>query len=589
MAAQAEFGDLELGQNSSIFGQLDAKITDSDYLVNWTAWTDTYLSGEKWADSLNSSLLDCRPTAYFLSPMTTYACPNCQHPIHLPEGISQTATLQCPMCGHTTQASALTQNAGPTWIVVDPGDPAQPLTTGIPSATTIESPQAIVQPMPESNTPDSPSTEPAPITVTSTPSGSTDNADYELADPNLPKADRTRKQPLKQQDWSKHKPLTHDEYQRRKRKSSSPFAGIVQVVLGGFTALPIAQLLIWHVLGKDPFDLAPKTAAYVPWIVPHKFRPYAPVNDNRFVERSSPRASSNSSGSGIARDFDAELAASLAESEKKPRTNETRPTEIKEENKTVEKEKTASDPKEKALPDAPVDGVDSVTKDVPVSESEKLSAAIASTKKAMNDWGTIAKEDASKRREVANSFYANLATSVEQFAKIEEEPSARLLKREVEKLGREISKDAELIQLVRAGGFAKLSKANDNLPPGSGLALIATFESISPSSASPEDSASDEEKGEKAAENNSESASANEDSSAVSSWSLKVRKSVVADTEETAANTQRRNVALHRDVLLGETANGDYLVLAVAHSDSESQADGTEKKRDVIWFAIPLE
>lgn len=581
MPAQAEFGGLELGQNSSIFAQLDAKITDTDYLVNWTALTDTDLSGERRAGSVNLFLLDCRPTAYLQSPMTTYACPNCQHHIHLPEGVSQTATLQCPMCGHTTLASALAQSAGPTWIVVDPGDPAQPLT----AATSIENPQMIAQPMGESNTPDSPSAEPAPTTATNSPSGSTDGTDYELADPNLPKADRTRKQPLKQQDWSKHKPLTHDEYQRRKRKSSSPFAGIVQVVLGGFTALPIAQLLIWHVLGKDPFDLAPKTAAYVPWIVPQKFRPYAPVNDNRFVERSSSRPSSNSSG--IARDFDAELAASLAESEKKPARNESQPTEIKEENKTAEKEKTASDPKEKALPDAPVDGVDSVTKDVPVSESEKLSLAIASTKKAMNDWGTIAKEDATKRREVANSFYANLATTVEQFAKIEGEPSARLLKREVEKLGREVSKDAELIQLVRAGGFAKLSKAGDNMAPGSGLALIATFEPTSTSKVPTADSATNEEKNENTSENTSETAPTSEEASAVSAWSLKVRKSVVADAEENAANTQRRNAVLHRDVLLGEAVSGDYLVLAVAHSDSEAEA--AEKKRDVIWFAIPLE
>lgn len=589
MPAQAEFGSPELGQNSSIFGQLDAKIADSDYLVNWTASTDTYSSGEKWADYLNSSILDCRPTAYLQSPMTTYACPNCQHPIHLPEGISQTATLQCPMCGHTTQASALTQTAGPTWIVVDPGDPPQPLEVETVSATASESPQAIVQPLAESNDPVSPSAEQTSTTATSSPSGSTDGADYELADPNLPKADRTRKQPLKQQDWSKHKPLTHDEYQRRKRKSSSPFAGIVQVVLGGFTALPIAQLLIWHVLGKDPFDLAPKTAAYVPWIVPQKFRPYAPVNDTRFVERSSPRSSSNGSGSGIARDFDAELAASLAESEKKPRTKETQPTKVKDESETAEKEKAVSDPKAKDLPDAPLEGVDSVAKDDPVSESEKLSLAIASTKKAMNDWGTIAKEDGTKRREVANNFYTNLATSVEQFAKIEGEPSARLLKREVEKLGREISKDAELIQLVRAGGFAKLSKANDSLPPGSGLALIATFEPISPTAANRDESVTDEKTNENPSEVTAEVAPIAEEATAASSWTVKVRKSVVADAEETAANTQRRNVVLHRDVLLGETANGDYLVLAVAHSDSESQADGTEKKRDVIWFAIPLE
>ncbi|GEM_PF-2827364 len=37
---------LELAQNSSFLGQPGAKFADSDYLVIWTALTDTHSGGE---------------------------------------------------------------------------------------------------------------------------------------------------------------------------------------------------------------------------------------------------------------------------------------------------------------------------------------------------------------------------------------------------------------------------------------------------------------------------------------------------------------------------------------------------------------
>lgn len=46
-ALQVVFMGLELPQNSSFLGQPGAKIADSDYLVIWTALTDTYPGGEQ--------------------------------------------------------------------------------------------------------------------------------------------------------------------------------------------------------------------------------------------------------------------------------------------------------------------------------------------------------------------------------------------------------------------------------------------------------------------------------------------------------------------------------------------------------------
>jgi|GEM_PF-2182897 len=521
--------------------------------------------------------------------MTTFSCPNCQHHVHLPEGTSPTALLQCPLCGHTTAASELIQSVGPTWVILDPGQPIAAESLEVNQATGEEK---LV------------SSNPSPATTEVT-------AADEAANENLPKADRTRKQPIKQEDWGKFKPISHDEFQRRKRKSGSPLQGMLQVGLGGVMALPIAQLLIWHVLGKDPFDLAPKVGAYAPWIVPNKFRPYQADNEDRFSERSRPNRSSNKSGSGIGRDFDAELADSLAESERLPgekKDKQPLAKDLKEERKSAGDNSTASSPVEKNMPTPPSVDVEAVSKDAPLSDSEKLTQALANTRQAMKDWKTIAKENGGDKKKIANEFYTGLTNVTEQYAKVAAEPSARIMKREVEKLLRDVLEDAELLQLVRAGGFSKLSKSENLVPPGTPLALIASFRAADTSSPATETEPAADATTESESKLNTES---HEDPTAT--WSLKIRKSIVADTTETPENTLQRTAILQRDVLLGESIEGEYLILCIAKSDSavhvddkSKTEDSTQSKetgeaenaeqtanadtsgRDVIWFASPL-
>ncbi len=54
----------------------------------------------------------------------------------------------------------------------------------------------------------------------------------------------------------------------KKRRTKSPLFGFLQVILGGFASIPIATLIIWFGLGKDPFKWGPIVAEYAPWIVP---------------------------------------------------------------------------------------------------------------------------------------------------------------------------------------------------------------------------------------------------------------------------------------------------------------------------------
>ncbi len=67
--------------------------------------------------------------------------------------------------------------------------------------------------------------------------------------------------------------MTHDDYERIKKKNRSPFWQIVQVALGGLAAIPLALLIMWHFLDRDIMEAGPTVAKYAPWLVPKKFHP----------------------------------------------------------------------------------------------------------------------------------------------------------------------------------------------------------------------------------------------------------------------------------------------------------------------------
>ncbi|MCA9134795.1 MAG: hypothetical protein KDA45_16620, partial [Planctomycetales bacterium] len=80
----------------------------------------------------------------------------------------------------------------------------------------------------------------------------------------------------KQAMWANYEPITHSQFERLKRKRRAPLWTVVQIALGGVAAVPIALLLIWHLVGTDVGDAGPLVGKYLPWIVPEKFRPYPP-------------------------------------------------------------------------------------------------------------------------------------------------------------------------------------------------------------------------------------------------------------------------------------------------------------------------
>ena len=72
---------------------------------------------------------------------------------------------------------------------------------------------------------------------------------------------------------------TRPERNRKPRASvkRSPFLEFMMVVLGGMMSLPVAQLMVWWILGSDPLGFAPEVSKVVPFVVPSDLREAEPA------------------------------------------------------------------------------------------------------------------------------------------------------------------------------------------------------------------------------------------------------------------------------------------------------------------------
>ncbi len=170
-------------------------------------------------------------------------CPGCHRTLVLAKEASLKAVLRCKHCDAQFVLGEMIESSLGFWDVVeDPNPPTQAL-----------------------------------VAATAEPNQSTSDervsAELELAQSEFESPQAIlRKQASKQDvDWSKFEPITHEQFEKMRRKSKSPIWSMVSVLLGGVASIPVATLLIWHLLGKDPFQAGPTVARYLPWVVPAQF------------------------------------------------------------------------------------------------------------------------------------------------------------------------------------------------------------------------------------------------------------------------------------------------------------------------------
>lgn len=187
-------------------------------------------------------------------------CPVCHQPTLFPDGVSLQATLECPHCREQFVVGEMLNARYSTWLVVhDPAYLDGPQSTA--AALAMDGSEA------DSAAEDTTADYELSSAATAAGDDQDDSAPLQLqaasAAPPKPKTD-----------WSKFEPITHEQFERMKRKSRSPIWSLLQIVLGGVAAVPISLLLIWHVIGTDVAGAGPRVGRYAPWLVPEKFRPF---------------------------------------------------------------------------------------------------------------------------------------------------------------------------------------------------------------------------------------------------------------------------------------------------------------------------
>lgn len=225
-------------------------------------------------------------------------CPSCHRPQILPSDIANTARLRCGYCAGEFMLQEMLDKTG-QWIVVNTGLPSRGpsgLVSMSPGAATVdESLGATVSERLADFEIDidlehkASEAEGTPIDRLAHKEGSDtlsladDEAIHELNDD--PTGDGFAESPIQpiqtnvfdsttpkktKVDWSKFE-ASSGETARSRRKAKNPLWSMLSVVAGGLASLPIATLLIWHILGKDPLEIGPPVARILPWIVPSKF------------------------------------------------------------------------------------------------------------------------------------------------------------------------------------------------------------------------------------------------------------------------------------------------------------------------------
>lgn len=293
-------------------------------------------------------------------------------------------------------------------------------------------------------------------------------------------------------DWSKFKPISHDEYQRLRRGNRSGIWSTLQVVLGGAAAIPVSLLLIWYVLGKDVAGAGPAVAQYLPWLVPKQFHgnasdlpPASPSPSSR------PRPRRGESGF---RNFDDVLPVddSSSSSEGATTDGKSNPSESSAEPSAAEDASAAPNAsvtpeQEQPVPVEPganeasrtaeTQSSDAQNADAQTAGVQKLSPAgmfalLNRTKKRVDDWKSVAGAQASVKRQAAIDLFDDLCNLGVQLDMSSDSLVAGRMEERAQDICRAIKRQPDLVEVLHNAAKAQLNGA---LPRSkNGWALVCT-------------------------------------------------------------------------------------------------------------------
>lgn len=358
-------------------------------------------------------------------------CPGCNRSTALPQDVSLEAEIRCPHC---EQQFVLGQTLNATlgyWEVVH--DPSK---SELSTQTD--------------------DTNKAPVSQE-------DEPELSLADDSA--SEETQK---KKPDWSNFEPITHDHYEKLKRKSRSPIWSILQIALGGFAAIPVALLILWHGLGRDIMDAGPTVARYVPWIVPQQFRPY-PDDDDQFqqhleksIENRRRQEAEIPNGQNLQvgpDEHSPQLAPDLPDSP----------------NSESAKNPTES-PKPSSSSDAP-NRTSELSSDQRSLANENVFVAIGQCEQAVKTWQAALQDpEPEQLRTLARDVYSHLVSLAVLIDKLPDvAPVVSTIRDQMEQMARIVYRKPQTVSLVKQGAIHELANRSSPAKP-QGLAIIIEIE-----------------------------------------------------------------------------------------------------------------
>jgi|GEM_PF-1153906 len=197
-------------------------------------------------------------------------CPDCGAFVKLPACVNIEAMVQCPTCNDRYPVRALLPDLIPELIVVRGDGELSPKPDMVQvGATETANQLELVASVPSLlEVPD--------ILRNGSRRRRRKSGKPGVESPNseatrLRRSDADRKQKRKsQRNRTSH---AWAEESKRSVKPRVPAVEFAKVVMGALLALPVAQIIIWWMIGLDPLHVAPTVSRIAPFIVPAKLRP----------------------------------------------------------------------------------------------------------------------------------------------------------------------------------------------------------------------------------------------------------------------------------------------------------------------------
>ncbi|MCA9127655.1 MAG: hypothetical protein KDB22_11240 [Planctomycetales bacterium] len=265
--------------------------------------------------------------------------------------------------------------------------------------------------------------------------------------------------------WKSFEPITHEQFERLKRKTRSPIWTVLQVAVGGLAAVPVSLLIMWHVLGKDLIDAGPSVARYVPWIVPEQFHPLAiPELEANSSNRGQDSAEvDNSSRVDLSRS----MATLAANDPTAPSDNE--PSQVKQGGDAQSSEGTSEYPHDPATGAAPSEESLGLTDRNFIGHN--VFAAISLCERDLEYWHQGLKTPEADKKQLARAMYSDLASLALLVGRLPKNESViRVLRDQIQDLSRMIKRVPETVSMIQQGAKHSLSRSEIQTP--SGLAVI---------------------------------------------------------------------------------------------------------------------